>query len=91
MALLEFYGKECPHCVRMAPMVEKLKGEGHNIEQYEVWHDQKNAAKMEEFDRGLCGGVPFFYNSQSHRFICGGTDEKGLRAWVAGKGGELVK
>ena len=90
MALIEFFGKECPHCIQMHPIIEKLKGEGIAIEQYEVWHDPKNAAKMEQYDRGYCGGVPFFVNTTSKKFVCGGMAEKDLRAWVAGTGGESM-
>jgi len=39
MALLEFYGKECPHCNKMMPLVDKLIKEGYQIEKFEVWHD----------------------------------------------------
>lgn len=91
MPLLEFYGAECPHCVAMKPMVEKLIAEGVPIEVYEVWHNETNAAKMDALDRGLCGGVPFFYNTDSKKFICGGTDESTLRAWAKGEAGEAVK
>ncbi|MEK9130979.1 MAG: hypothetical protein AAB429_02590 [Patescibacteria group bacterium] len=91
MALLEFYGAECPHCVRMAPLVEKLKKEGVKIEQFEVWHDTKNAAKLDELDCGLCGGVPFFLNTESKKFVCGGMEEKDLRAWAKGQFGEPTK
>lgn len=91
MSLLEFYGKECPHCLSMMPIVEKLKEGGIEIQQFEVWHDEKNAAEMEKYDRGLCGGVPFFFNTASKRFICGGTDEESLRALAKGDGGEKVK
>ena len=91
MSLLEFYGKECPHCIAMMPLVEKLKAEGMKIEQHEVWHDEKNAAELEKHDRGLCGGVPFFINTTSKKFICGGTDEESLRAWANGEGGEEIK
>lgn len=85
MSLLEFYGKECPHCIRMAPIVEKLKKDGIKIEQHEVWHDAKNAELMKEYDTGLCGGVPFFYNTDSKKFICGSADEADLRTWAARK------
>ena len=27
MALLEFYGQECPHCDNMKPLIERLKSE----------------------------------------------------------------
>ncbi len=83
MSLLEFYGKECPHCIRMAPIVEKLKKDGIKIEQHEVWHNEENAKLMETYDTGLCGGVPFFYNTESKKFICGGADESDLRTWAA--------
>lgn len=85
MPLLEFYGKECPHCIAMAPDVEKLIKAGHKIQQLEVWHDEKNAKKMEEYDRGLCGGVPFFYNTKSKQFICGEADAKKLKKWAEGE------
>lgn len=85
MALLEFYGETCPHCLTMAPLVEKLQEEGFDVEQFEVWNDEKNAEKMKEFDNGLCGGVPFFFNSESKQFICGSTDFETLKAWAQGK------
>lgn len=90
MALIEFYGKECPHCLRVAPIIEKLIAEGIEIEQFEVWRDETNAAKMEKYDRGYCGGVPFFVNTDSKKYICGGTDEKSLRAWAKGEAGERM-
>lgn len=84
MALLEFYGTECPHCVRMAPLVEKLRGEGFAVEQFETWHDARNAEKLAEYDRGLCGGVPFFFNTESGKWICGAADYARLKAWAEG-------
>lgn len=85
MALLEFYGKECPHCVTMMPMIEKLIGEGFAIERLETWHNDENAKKLEKYDRGLCGGVPFFYNTDSKQFICGESDEETVRKWAKGE------
>ena len=69
----------------MMPLVDKLIAEGHQIEKQETWHDEANAQKMQEYDRGLCGGVPFFYNTDSKQFICGETDEKTLRKWAKGE------
>ncbi len=81
--LLEFYGKECPHCNRMQPLVERLEKEtGVKVEKYEVWHDAKNAEKMEEYDKGLCGGVPFFYNTETKKHICGEATYEQLGAWA---------
>ncbi|OGL98485.1 hypothetical protein A2304_02220 [Candidatus Uhrbacteria bacterium RIFOXYB2_FULL_57_15] len=85
MALLEFYGAECPHCVTMMSMIDKLIAEGILIERFETWHNDENAEKLKEYDRGLCGGVPFFYNTESKRFICGETDEETLRKWARGE------
>lgn len=56
---LEFYGTECPHCINMHPLVERLeKEEGVKVEKYEVWHNEENAKKMREYAEGKCMGVP---------------------------------
>jgi thiol-disulfide isomerase/thioredoxin len=81
--LLEFYGEGCPHCVKMEPHVERLqKEEGFKVEQYEVWHNAENAEKMKEHDTGLCGGVPFFFNTETKGFICGSTSYEELKRWA---------
>ena len=83
--LLEFYGTECSHCVRMAPLIDKLEKEtGAKIERHEVWHDETNARKMEEYDKGMCGGVPFFINTETGAVICGEAPYAELKKW-AGK------
>ena len=84
MALLEFYGETCPHCLKMAPLVEQLKGEGFEVEQFEVWNDSDNADKMMKHDQGMCGGVPFFINTETKKFICGSTDYETLKSWADG-------
>ena len=85
MALLEFYGETCPHCLTMAPLVERLKKEEKiTIEQFEVWNNEENAKKMEQYDTGLCGGVPFFFNTETKKFLCGSTDYETLQAWALG-------
>ena len=68
----------------MLPIVEKLNKEGINIEILETWHNEENAKKLETFDTGLCGGVPFFYDATTKKFICGETTEEHIREW-AGK------
>ena len=83
--LLEFYGTECPHCIKMKPLVERLKSEeGVEIVAYEVWHNEENAKKMQEYDKDLCGGVPFFFNTDTGKYICGGTDYEALKQWAKG-------
>lgn len=86
MALYEYYGDTCPHCIRMKPIVEEVEKElGVTVEKLEVWNDEENAKKMEEVDKGRCGGVPFFYNSDTDAFICGGTDKEAIVAWAKGE------
>ncbi|MCP6719511.1 MAG: hypothetical protein KJI71_04785 [Patescibacteria group bacterium] len=81
--LLEFYGKECPHCIKMEPLVKLLeKEEGVKIEKYEVWHNEENAKKMKEYDKALCGGVPFFFNTNNQDFICGSVNYERLKKWA---------
>lgn len=88
MALIEFYGTECPHCENMKPLVERLrKEEGVEIRSLEVWHDEANAAEMAKYDKGNCGGVPYFHDTESGEFICGETGYEDLKRWaLAGKG-----
>ena len=80
--LMEFYGEECPHCETMHPLVDRLeKEEGIKVDKFEVWHNPENARKMQEYDRGRCGGVPFFYNTKNDKWICGSTSYEELKEW----------
>ena len=33
----------------------------------------------------MCGGVPFFYNTQTKKFICGDANYGILKAWAKGE------
>lgn len=84
--LLEFYGTECPHCERMHELVERLeKEEGVKVERIEVWHDKENEKRFMEFDKGKCGGVPFFYNTKTNKWICGEESYDILKKWALGE------
>ena len=87
MALLEFYGTECPHCIRMAPLVEQLEKElGVEVKRFETWHDEKNEKLRQQHDAGqACGGVPFFVNEETGAKICGAVDYEMLKAWATAK------
>lgn len=86
MSLLEFYGETCPHCVEMKPMIAKVEKDlGVSIEKIEVWNNEANATRLQDIDKGLCGGVPFFYNTETKAFICGSSDEKTITAWAKGE------
>jgi hypothetical protein len=84
--LMEFFGKECPHCAAMSLLVTRLQDEeGVEILQYEVWHSEQNANLMREIDQGRCGGVPFFYNRQTGKWLCGVVNYEKLKDWALGK------
>ena len=67
----------------MAPLVERLESEeGVSIGNLEVWHHEANAKIMREYDKGYCGGVPFFFNKKTGKWICGETDYERLKQWA---------
>jgi thiol-disulfide isomerase/thioredoxin len=84
--LIEFYGTECSHCRTMEPLIERLQDErGIAIQRLEVWHNEENAKLMREYDKGFCGGVPFFYNKKTGKWICGSVNYDKLRDWALDK------
>lgn len=85
MALLEFYGDTCPHCIAMKPLVAQLEKEtGLTVEALEVWNNEENAKKLDEYDQGFCGGVPFFINTETQNKVCGSMSYEELKAWAQG-------
>ena len=67
----------------MAPLVERLEEEESiNIAKLEVWHNEVNAKRMKEYDKGYCGGVPFFFNQKTGKWICGEADYERLKKWA---------
>ncbi len=87
--LVMFYARECPHCKKMLPLVDKLeKEEGVEMERLEVWHDEKNADLMRSFKDILipkCGGqlkTPTFLNTESQDAVCGELPYEMLKDWA---------
>lgn len=81
--LLEFFATECAHCKKMEPLLERLEDElGLTVTRLEVWHNQTNANLLKKYDQGFCGGVPFFYNTRSARWLCGEPDYEKLKEWA---------
>ncbi len=67
----------------MAPLVERLeREEGVNVAKLEVWHSENNAKLMREYDKGYCGGVPFFFNKRTGKWLCGEVDYERLKKWA---------
>lgn len=84
--LLEFYGIECPHCVKMHDLVLRLeKEEGVKVLALEVWHNKENEQKLIKLDKNMCGGIPFFYNTKTGNFICGDGTYEDLKNWALGQ------
>lgn len=89
--VIEFYGKTCPHCMTMKPIVEQIeKDTGAKIEKLEVWEDETNARKMEEFQEiieSACGGlagVPSFVNVDTKQALCGEHEPADIVALMEG-------
>ena len=85
--LLFFYGLECPHCVAMESLVDKLLSEGFPVIKLETWHNKENEEKMVGLDKGsgMCGGVPFFFNENNQKTLCGEVKYEELKDWAMGK------
>jgi len=88
--LIMFHARECPHCRRMMPLVERLeKEEGIIFEKLEVWHNEKNADLMRSYRDILapqCGGqlrTPTFFNPETKDAMCGEVEYDRLKAWAA--------
>jgi len=81
--LIEFYGTECQHCNDMEPLVKKLEAEFKlKVNKIEVWHNDNNARMMQKYDKGYCGGVPFFFNEKTGKWICGAVNYAELKKWA---------
>ena len=86
--LLMFTGTECEHCHDMYPLIDQLEEEtGKKVEKIEVWHHADNAALMENYDPqgSRCGGVPFFFNTKTGKWICGAVNYESLKTWAVGE------
>ena len=83
--LLFFYGTECPHCIRMEKLLDKLiKEEGVTVRKIEIWHNEENNKLLEKLDcePEPCGGVPFFLNQKTGKTVCGEVKYNELKDWA---------
>lgn len=80
--LLYFYGEGCPACEDLYPKIERLEKEENLIfQKLEVWSNDENEKLLEEIDCDLCGGVPFLYNTQNKKWLCGDVEYEELKTW----------
>ncbi len=87
--LYMFHGRDCPHCRKMMPRVDKLEAETDiRLDRREVWHDDENQDLMRSFKEVLapkCGGqlrVPTFFNPETGDVLCGEVEYDTLREWA---------
>lgn len=82
--IYEFYGRECPHCQRMLLLTDKvMKDTGVTIVRKEVWHNEENMKFLTECDAtNECGGIPFYYNEETKKWLCGEVSYDELVAFV---------
>jgi glutaredoxin len=89
MKITMFYGQECPHCHVMEHIVDKLVGEGKDIEKLEVWHNEENAKEMRKCSEPIMKacqgdlGVPVFLDKDKNRAICGELSYERLKEWIS--------
>lgn len=69
----------------MRKLTDKLMKEYPEIvvERKEVWHDEENMELAEAFDaKGDCGGIPFFYNTDTKKWLCGEVTYQEIKEWA---------
>jgi thiol-disulfide isomerase/thioredoxin len=86
--LIEFYGKECPHCQKMAPIVAEVEKELNvSFSKLEVWHNSGNEKIFQTYSgkiEAICDGfgVPTFYNTHNGKALCGQASKQELIDFV---------
>lgn len=83
--LYEFYGEECPHCQKMLKLTDTLMKEFPEIvvTRKEIWHNKENMELVKKLDANDgCGGVPFYYNEKTKKWLCGEVTYKELKDWA---------
>jgi len=86
----EFYGAECPHCIKMEPTIAKVESEtGIKFEKLEIWHNESNSALMKIHEPEIlrdCGingfPTPTFISIKNRVALCGEVSEEQLKAFV---------
>lgn len=90
---VEFYGAECPHCLKMIPIIEQVENEtGVTFQKLEVWHNDTNRnimldyhAKDIERDCGFLG-VPAFVSIKTNKSVCGEMSSDQLKQFILENG-----
>lgn len=84
MSKIMFYSAECSYCEAMLPLINDLiHNNGIEFELIEVTDkDPDSIKKYEECDGDKCGGVPYFFDTNNHTFLCGEIDDEEFKDWA---------
>ena len=53
------------------------------IERKEIWHNKENMEFIKECDKNdQCGGIPFYYDSDTKLWLCGEVEYDELKKWA---------
>ncbi|SBS92333.1 conserved Plasmodium protein, unknown function [Plasmodium ovale curtisi] len=82
--LLCFHSEDCEYCNSMEGLLKKLKEEEDvHFLKLDVYENSYNFELLQQLDYdNLCGGLPYYYNLQTHYNICGATTYHNLRNWA---------
>lgn len=82
--LLFFYGKGCSYTSKVEPFIFELESVlGKRVQRLETWHDDANRNLYAEVGGHRdCGGVPFFYNRETKKSMCGAVALDALKCWA---------
>lgn len=70
--LIYFYTDDCEICKTMDPELAKLEQKyGGDIMRVNVEEGEDERALFDELALDECGGVPFLYNQENQKSICG--------------------
>jgi len=85
--LLEFHSIDCDQCEDMEPVLRRVERELHTkIERLEVYLHPVNWDLLQKLDKkARCGGLPYYYNRRTNKYICGATTYSNFKAFAEGK------
>lgn len=71
-SILYFYTKDCDMCRQFESVLKKFeeKNEGE-VTRVNVEENEDTKVLFEELARDVCVGVPFLYNEENGRHVCG--------------------
>ena len=92
--LIMFYGTDCPACMDMKILLDKLQKQWNiNIETRDVWTGADKETNYRMFENYIemtgnigtdCDGLPFCINTETNQFLCGNVSYKKLEKWAMG-------